>query len=158
MPRSLLQLLYDYRLLLALQDAGVPLDDEEAHRFRSAQLLLRGEGLRRAADRRAFPRLPYPRPAHLTCSGQFLLCRLADVSGGGVRLRCLDPRPVGEELLVHLADTATALEYTFPACVVWAKDTEMGLRFEGVPTLASPRDADGPGGSPRPRRRTPFAA
>ncbi len=158
MPRSLLQLLYDYRLLLALQEAGVPLDDEEAHRFRSAQLLLRGEGPRPAAERRAFPRLPFPLAAQLTCSGRFLLCRLLDVGGGGLRMRCLDPLPRGEDVLVHLTDATGPLEYTFPARVVWSKGHEMGLRFEGVPTLASPRDAGGPGGSPRPRRRTPFAA
>ncbi len=75
-------------------------------------------------------------PARFTCSGGVERGEIRCVSGGGMTIHTKRPPLAGSRTLVRLTDPGGAVEYVFPARVVWRTmrfDGGMGVIFDGPP-------------------------
>ena len=132
-------LLYEYRLLVAMNALGIKLDPGAQTRLLGLGRLLEGEGVPErpsfdAAGRRAMTRLPLRVLVRVSTAHGMADARLENLSGGGCSLVSPALSSCGDELLVSITAPDTDSEYVFPARVVWASDGRIGARFSGMPT------------------------
>lgn len=155
---SLLDLLHDHQHLRAKAQLGVPLDVGEAAQLEGLARLLIGDDVRTERRRRA-PRALAPLRVSFTGGFGFVDGRIRDISAGGLAIATHQPLAKGTRLLVHVRDGKRAIEYVFPARVVWRElgaGAAMGLAFEGVPArVPIAPEALRSSGSSRTRSMTP---
>lgn len=150
---SLLDLLHDHQHLRAKAQLDVPLDDHEAARLEGLAVLLAG-GDGQAQGRRRASRALAPLRVSYTGRFGFVDGEIRNISAGGAAIATQQPLAAATRVLVHVQDSARAVEYVFPARVVWRElgaRAAMGVAFEGVPS----RVPIAPAAPARPRSITP---
>lgn len=143
---GLLHEVHVYRqLVLRTKQSNIPLDAGEQDQLATlAKSLGMGEG----QGTRQTPRFPCMARVVVALPNRMVDGRLHDIAAGGMRVRIDVPPRLGTPLLVYAPGDPCGGELTFPARVVWTRLGEMGLQFDGAPSI------DDPGEGRRRRRRS----
>lgn len=137
--RSVYELMYEYRLLCAMDALGIKLDPGANARLFGLARMLEGEGLAGEGDadgrgRRAMPRLALRAKVRVSTPHGIADASLKNLSGGGCAIATSALGTRGDEILVSITSTDGRYDYVFPARVVWAGEGRLGARFSGMPT------------------------
>lgn len=138
--RDLLELVFEYRRLLAKSEAiAGSLKPKSAKRLVALEMLFGQEPKAGSVHRRRHARCDIRRPATLRVQGRVQSVSLVNLGGGGV---CISPAPnvmAGETALLRIVADDQNTVYQYQVRANWAtrgeKDSYMGMPFVGIPRL-----------------------
>lgn len=135
--QTVYDLMYEYRLLCAMDALGIKLDPGAKARLHGLERMLEGEGVPvegSTSGRRSMPRLELRAKVRVSTPHGIVDARLRNLSGGGCSLTADAVVTFGDEILVSITSSDGRFDYVFPARVMWADRGLVGARFSGMPT------------------------
>ena len=139
MTTDVLELVYEYRLLLAMQqELAITLDEGDRARLHSLWSMLEGKASERNGHR-VMVRFPFPTRVRFTWQAGIGGGEIVNLSGGGVAVKATHSVDPNTPVILRVDALEGGAEFIFPCRVVWSrtgKETTMGLAFDGAPMVA----------------------